>query len=96
MTELTSFKGINRKNYKMFGIYMSSILKKEIDATRVDIPRSRWLRKAAINELERQKKEKEKLLLLQQGLCSVGAQLSHEVVAATTNQPPKVGPEGSD
>ncbi len=96
MSNIAGLQEPPNKTCNIFGIYIPSKLKEEIDTIRGDIPRSRWLRKAAIKELELQRKEKEKLLLLQQGLCSVGPQLSHDVVAATTNQPPVVVPEGSD
>jgi hypothetical protein len=57
MTGMTNFNQMDKKTYKMFGVYMQPKLREEIDIIRGDIPRSRWLSKAAIRELERQKKE---------------------------------------
>lgn len=66
-----------------FGAYMPRQLVYEIDQIRGDIPRSRWLRKAAIKELELQKKEEKGALL--QGL-QVGRQSSQ------TTQAPGIAP----
>lgn len=57
MTEMAEFEEVDKKIYKMFGVYMQPNLRNEIDSIRGDIPRSKWLSKAAIHELERQKKE---------------------------------------
>ena len=52
--------------------------------------------RAATEKPEVWSKERKESLLLQQALCSVGAQLGLEFVAATENQFPTVGTEGSD
>ena len=71
---------------------MQPILQTEIDSIRGDIPRSRWLSKAAIHELERQKKEKR----LNGGLDQSAAVSSFSVVSTATQRLPTHGDGDTD
>lgn len=90
MTDMTTLKEIDKKIYKMFGVYMQPKLREEIDILRGDIPRSKWLSTAAIKELERQKKE----MLLNGVPDHSAATSSFSVAVSTANHRPLTHGDG--